>query len=99
MSARLDRNGYADSIMLTVSGECYICLRHTETARHEIYFGTSNRKNSKKHGLWVNLCPECHNRVHRDRITDLWLKEMGQRRYEMTHTRQEFIEIFGRSYK
>ena len=94
----MDRNGYNPSIMLTFQGTCYICNRLTETARHEIYFGTANRKNSKKHGLWVNLCPDCHRRVHRDRNTDLWLKKLGQRKYEQTHTRDEFVKLIGRNY-
>ena len=94
----MDKNGYNPSILATRDGECYICNRLTETARHEIYFGTAKRKNSKKHGLWVNLCPDCHNNVHRERITDLWLKEMGQRKYELAHTRDDFVKLFGRNY-
>lgn len=93
-----DSNGYNPSILATRDGECYICNSLTETARHEIYFGTANRKNSKKHGLWVNLCPYCHYLVHRNRVTDLWLKEIGQRKYELTHTRDDFVKLFGRNY-
>ena len=93
-----DSNGYKPSIMLTVPCKCYLCNRITDTARHEIFFGTANRKNSKKHGLWVNVCPDCHRVVHADKITDLWLKQMGQRKYELTHTRDEFVKLFGRNY-
>lgn len=98
MSLSLNSNGYADSIMLTICGKCYLCHRITDTARHEIYFGSANRKNSKEHGLWVNLCPECHRTVHIDRTTDIWLKQMGQRKYELRHSREEFMNIFGRNY-
>jgi hypothetical protein len=61
---KLDRNGYAPSILDTDAGLCYVCWRHTETARHEIFFGRGRRKKSKRLGLWVNLCPRCHTAVH-----------------------------------
>lgn len=98
----MNNNGYSDSIMNTESGRCFLCGAETETARHEIYFGSANRRLSKKYGLWVDICPMCHqygeHAVHRDRNADLFLKRIGQNRFEKEHSREEFMKIFGRSY-
>ena len=82
---------------------CFLCGRTGNLERHHIFFGTSNRKNADKYGLTVWLCGDtCHrcgkNAVHQNRLTDLYLKEQGQRAFEKTHTREEFIQIFGKSY-
>lgn len=55
---KLDSNGYAPSI-LHDKPVCLICGRYG-TARHEVYFGSAYRAKSKRLGLWVTLCPWCH---------------------------------------
>ena len=81
---------------------CYICERTDRLHRHHIYPGIANRRLSEKYGCWVYLCPEHHNMsprsVHFDRDLDLWLRRVCQIQFERTHTRDEFREIFGRSY-
>lgn len=94
----MDKNGYNESMFITESGTCLICRRKTDTARHEIYHGTANRKLSKEHGMWVNVCPECHRKLHEGGDLDRWLKKFGQFVFESGRTREEFIEIFGRNY-
>lgn len=81
---------------------CWVCGSQIGLHIHEIFFGTSNRKNSIKYGLMVYLCPDHHNMsnegVHHNRKLDLKLKRYGQRVFEDIHTREEFIKIFGRNY-
>ena len=60
---KLDKNGYAPSLFPHESFRCFSCGRFGETARHEI-FGGSRRSASKALGLWVNVCPACHNAIH-----------------------------------
>lgn len=62
-----NNNGYKPSILSTEAGVCVFCGLCTDTARHEIFYGTGERTLSKKYGLWVNLCPRCHARVHADK--------------------------------
>lgn len=97
----LDRNGYAPSVLITESGTCYICLKHRETVRHEVYFGTAYRSKSKVLGAWVNLCPECHSRLHaKDSYLNYDLKRVCQY-HMMKHydwTVDDFRERFGKSY-
>jgi hypothetical protein len=50
----------------------------------------------------VWLCGRHHNLsnegVHFNRELDLRIKRTGQKTFEETHTRQEFRDIFGKSY-
>lgn len=81
-------------------GKCYICERRCATHLHHIY-GGANRKISDREGLTVYLCPECHtgtHGVHRNKELMDYLHRLGQIEYEHTHTREEFMQLFGKNY-
>lgn len=82
--------------------ECFICGRIDNLHKHHVFYGTSNRSNSEKHGLWVYLCYEHHNGsdegVHFNKETDMNLKCYAQGIFERNHSREEFRSIFGKSY-
>lgn len=70
---------------------------------HHIFFGNPNRKYSEKYGLKIWLCPTDHRTgaesPHRNRQIDLAYKTMAQEYFEREMgTREEFRQIFGRSY-
>ena len=96
---KLDRNGYAPSIMDTEPGIDYLtkspCL---DTVRHEIYFGVGNRKISKANGFWVNLSPISHKIVHSDSHYDNRLKIECYQTFLKTHSRDDFKKLIGRYY-
>lgn len=81
--------------------KCFICGRTDWIECHHIY-GGANRKISEKNGFKVNLCHYCHNEppngVHHNRNNDLRLKQICQKEYEKTHTREEFMGLIGRNY-
>lgn len=87
--------------------QCYLCMllesnyAYQIVEDHHIFFGP-NRRNSEIYGFKVNLCIRHHREgreaVHLNRENDLILKKMCQREYERTHTRQEFVQIIGKSY-
>ena len=96
---KLDRNGYAPSIMQKAD-RCYMCGRSGILHRHEIY-GNAYRSKSKAFGLWVNLCPDCHNEVHF--VHAEWkmeLREQGQMVAQKYYgwNENDFREKFGRCY-
>lgn len=91
----MDSNGYNKSLFDTEQGRCYLCKRYGDTARHEV-FGASSRSFSKALGLWVDLCPSCHNRVHME--NDNELKEEGQRLFEKEYGHERFMGVFQRNY-
>lgn len=87
--------------------QCYLCMllegdyREKQVEDHHIYFGP-NRKNSEIQGFKVNLCIHHHREgkkaVHQNRENDLLLKKICQREYERDHSREEFVQMVGRSY-
>ena len=82
---------------------CYVCHTQYMLARHHIYAGVGRRSNAEKYGCWVYLCATHHNMsdygVHFNKTLDLDLKKLCQERWEETYgTREEFREVFGKSY-
>lgn len=82
--------------------ECYVCRTTYGLHDHHIFYGTSNRKQSEKYGLKVWLCGADHNLsnrgVHFNKELDLELKQLAQRKFEETHSREEFMREFGRNW-
>lgn len=72
--------------------------------RHEVFYGTANRKKSIKYGLVVYLEPEDHNMssygVHFNIGFDRYLKESAQKSAMEYYgwDEDEFRKIFGKSY-
>lgn len=97
------------SILQEKDGTCYLCRklygtdsRQKNIEEHHVFGGTANRKLSEKYGLKVYLCIAHHREgpeaVHQSRRYDLMLKEDAQEAFEQNHTRQEFVNIFGRNW-
>lgn len=78
--------------------ECWFCGAITNLECHHMIHGTSNRKNAEKYGLKLYLCQRHHAEVHNDKKLDLVLITMAQKKFEETHTRDEFRSIFGKSW-
>ena len=71
---------------------------------HHIYFGTARRKISEKNGFKVWLCYDHHEGTYgvhgkNGHSLDLFLKVVCQKKYEETHSREEFIKLIGESYE
>lgn len=88
--------------ILQTERECYICKRTTGLHLHHIYFGTANRRVSDQNGFTCYLCGWHHNfsdkGVHFNPEADLFLKQECQKKYEETHSREEFMALVGRNY-
>lgn len=74
-------------------------LREPGLCRHEIFFGTGNRKLSIEDGLVVFLTPEMHNMtnqgVHFNRDFDLKLKKRASKHGLIITTRAKMISSKG----
>lgn len=95
----MDKNGYVPSIVQNDMEACAICYRGGDLARHEIFNGPFRQK-SKRLGLWVALCPQCHAEIHSDIIRRKALKRWGQK-CAMNYyiwSEDEFRREFGKSY-
>lgn len=82
--------------------ECYFCGRTDNLDIHHCIHGTANRKNADKYGLKIYVCKDHHtmgpDAIHRNAQIDNQVKQMAQKKFEETHTREQFIGIFGKSY-
>jgi hypothetical protein len=67
-----------------------------------VFEGTHHRKLSEKYGLKVYLCDRHHlvskECVHQNPQLEAILKQYAQKKFEETHSREEFIKIFKRNY-
>ena len=80
---------------------CFFCGSTRWLERHHIFQG-ANRGRSEMDGFVVTLCHYCHNEppdgVHHNRGRRDELKRMAQARYEIEHSRDEFMSQYGRNY-
>lgn len=89
--AKLEKQRDKDIIK---KGKCEYCGKYSERLDpHEVY-GGSNRKRSIKHKFIKLICPECHKNEEIIRQ----LRKDVQKEFEKTHTREEFIQVIGKSY-
>lgn len=102
------KKSHKKSILQEKDGTCYLCAKlnfdySKKSCLHEHHiFGGANRVHSEAEGLKVYLCIEHHEygkeAVHLNHEMMRLLQEDGQRAFERTHTRQQFMEIFGKNY-
>lgn len=82
--------------------KCYICGATENLHRHHVFYGTANRKNSEQYDMVADLCFMHHTgsnfSVHHNHDLDIWLKQRFQMKFEEEHSRQEFMDIFGRNF-
>lgn len=90
-----------DSIMQTEK-RCYCTGSVVRLVKHHVIPGTANRRKADKYGLWVWLNADFHNWIHSsapgasDKLKEL--RKAGQKAFEKTHSREEWMRIFHRNY-
>lgn len=82
--------------------KCYVCGTTQDLHTHEVFYGSANRKKSIEWGCYVKLCGRHHNLsnegVHYNKTLDTKLKQEAQRKFEMIHGHEKFMEIFRKNY-
>lgn len=102
------RKSHPPSILHPDDGTCYLCGKldhdfypHNFLEVHHI-FGGPNRGISEENGFKVKLCTYHHRTgptaVHQKIESMRLLQKDAQRKYEETHTRQQFMKLIGRNY-
>lgn len=90
------------SIIQPSMDRCIVCGSKFNLHTHEVFYGSSNREKSIEWGCYVKLCPYHHNAsnegVHYNRQRDLWLKKLGQRKFEELYGHEKFMEVFHKNY-
>ena len=89
--AKLERQRDKDIVK---EGICEVCGKYSKRLDpHEVY-GGRNRKRSIKSKFVKLICPRCHSNaaiINQLRIDT-------QKEYMKTHTKEEFINLIGKSY-
>ena len=84
------------SILTDKLDTCYVCPKLKDDI-NEIYEG-ARRITSIKNGFCIPLCREHHRMFHECYQFALVYKKECQKKFEETHSREEFIELIKRSY-
>ena len=92
--AKLERN--RTSILTDDLEHCYLCGRNASEI-HEIY-SAGSRKQSMLHNFTIPICRECHQHITLNYYDNLQLKQVCQKKFEETHTREEFMQIIRKNY-
>lgn len=80
---------------------CFLCGSIFNLELHHIMHGTANRRLSTLYGLTCWLCRNHHTGkfgVHNNAQLNRKLQMAAQKAFEQTHTRQEWMRIFGKNY-
>ena len=76
---------------------CIICGKKKEHL-HEVFFG-AYRQRSIKFNMCIPLCSFCHAEMHKNHEWQQYWHDKGQMYFEKNiGSRDEFIEVFGKSY-
>lgn len=79
--------------------KCFICGKGGELHPHHIFNGAYRKKSEEDSYLvWVHNLP-CHRSIHDSATKSRALKRAAQKDYELSHTREEFIRRYGKSYE
>ena len=77
--------------------KCCHCGSKLAVAKNEVYEG-AYRQRSMEMGMVAPFCRQCHDRFHNDIMFNLRYKVLFENEFLKTHTRDEFIKIFGQDY-
>lgn len=80
---------------------CFLCGSTCNLELHHIMHGTANRRLATLYGLTCWLCRNHHTGkfgVHTHSDLNRQLQMTAQNAFEQTHTRQEWMKIFGKNY-
>ena len=83
--------------ILQTEKESFISKSTANLHQHHIFNGPL-RKWSDKEGLWIWLTWKEHEEIHRSPKKMRELKQIGQRKYEETHTHEEFMKHVRKNY-
>ena len=88
------------SVLVDDMEHCVVC-GSDKVQIHHVLMGTACRKLADEDGYIIPLCLNHHtgqDGIHKHRDFSLRWKMVAQRHFEQTHSRQEFIERYGKSY-
>lgn len=77
--------------------KCCNCGSKIGIEKNEVFEG-SYRQTSIRYGMVCPFCETCHSQFHNDIMFNLFYKVMFEKEFLKTHSKEEFIKIFGQDY-
>lgn len=77
--------------------KCCNCGSKIGIEKNEVFEG-SYRQTSIRYGMVCPFCKICHSQFHNDIMFNLFYKVMFEKEFLKTHSKEEFIKIFGQDY-
>ena len=77
--------------------KCCNCGSKIDIEKNEVFEG-SYRQTSIRYGMVCPFCQTCHSQFHNDIMFNLFYKVMFEKEFLKTHSKEEFIKIFGQDY-
>ncbi len=77
--------------------KCCNCGSKIDIEKNEVFEG-SYRQTSIRYGMVCPFCETCHTQFHNDIMFNLFYKVMFEKEFLKTHSKEEFIKIFGQDY-
>ena len=77
--------------------KCCNCGSKIGIEKNEVFEG-SYRQISIRYGMVCPFCKTCHTQFHNDIMLNLFYKVMFEKEFLKTHSKEEFIKIFGQDY-
>ena len=79
---------------------CYLCGRWCAVTHSHHCLHGRNRKLAEQDGLKVNLCPDCHRKLHDKGFGDLYLEQIAEETWiKVNNSNVEgFIARYGKNY-
>ena len=101
--AYIDKKGNIKNMsesILSNERKCFLCGSEQNIVKHHIC-GGATRDRSEEFGVWVYLCDSCHFKIHFSKDSRKMmdsLREEAQRKFEETHTREEWFRAFHKNF-
>lgn len=81
---------------------CFLCgLKNIHTEVHHCLHGTANRRLADEDGLTVNLCMNCHRKLHDQGFGDRYLQEIAEEAWlksNPTTSITDFMKRYGKNF-
>ena len=82
--------------------QCFLCgLSCIHTEVHHCLHGTANRRLADEDGLTVNLCMNCHRKLHDKGFGDRYLQEIAEEawmKYNHDKNLTDWVRRYGKNY-
>lgn len=86
------------SVLTEYMSNCAVCGRPT-TEVHHLCFSRANRKLSDEDKLVLAMCRDCHEELHKGKVSQALSKMLGQIAWEKEYgSREEYRKRYGQSY-